>query len=313
MRDKQEADDVGRILDRAKLRIAGLVLEVVPASEEDSIVVLASHVPFLVDEGKSDCTLVVRRGVRAEGDWGDRIFTSGGLWSLYWNGRSYTLPLVSPLYGPEPYRVARFNADFSRGDLYERESGPVAWLTALGNTRPGAALMPLEHPLDELIFVNLLSRGRGLCIHACGLSDQRRAVAFCGVSGAGKSTTAGLWKRELLTILSDDRLILRPEGTDIWCWGTPWHGDARASSPLGAPLRKLYFLKHGLENRITPLSAAEAALRLTVCCFPTFYDAVGMASTLRIISLICTSVPCAELQFVPDQRVVDLVRRDALA
>ncbi len=301
-----------RILPAATVAIAGLVLDLSLGTDLNGLEVYAHHLPFLVNGQAADCALRTHLVPVPDLEWGEKIFVSGGLWSLYRNDGQYIMPFISPRAGPRPYRLATFASDFSNGDLYVPPSDPYIRrdVPELG---PGSVVVdPLLPPIDEVILVKLLSMGRGLYVHACGVSDGTRSVAFCGVSGAGKSTMANIWKGQPVTLQSDDRLVIRPVGHAFWAWGTPWHGDAHVSSPLGAQLEKLYFIVHAAENRITPLSPAEAARRLLVRCFPTFYDGSGMEYTLDIISQICSTVPCAELGFAPDERVVDLVWRDSL-
>lgn len=301
-----------RFLPSAQIAIADLVLGLVPGANLTGVEVYDMHLPFLVDGREPDSTLRTHLMPVPDAEWGEQIFASGGLWSLYRRDNRYVMPFISRRTGPKPYRLATFNNSFSEGDLYV-----PPWSAAVRRDLPDLGVGsvtadPLLPPIDELILIKLLSQGRGLYFHASGVTDGEGAVAFCGVSGQGKSTMARLWQGQPVVVQSDERLIVRPMDDGFWCWGTPWYSDARASSPRGAPLRKLYFIEHGPVNRILPVSAAEAARRLLVTCFPTYYDADGMESTLALVSRLCTEVSCAVLSFVPDERVVDLVWHDSL-
>ena len=145
-----------------------------------------------------------------------------------------------------------------------------------------APMYPLEYPLDELIVTNWLALGRGVEIHACAVRDVNGAgYLFAGHSGAGKSTIARLWRRQPgVTVLSDDRVILRREGDRIWMYGTPWHGDEPLSSPASAPLTHGFFLHHASRNLASPVGQARAASSLFACSFPPFYSASGLEFTL---------------------------------
>jgi hypothetical protein len=168
-------------------------------------------------------------------------------------------------------------------------------------------LDPFAAPLDELLVVNLLALGRGIHVHALGVVHKERALVFSGVSGAGKSTLAELWKKREVKILSDDRISIRKQDRRAWAYGTPWHGDARISLPVKAPLTAIYFIEHGKENRIIPISVNEATKRLMVRCFPTFYLQGGLEYTLSFITELVQEIPCYELQFTPDQRAINEV------
>jgi len=166
-------------------------------------------------------------------------------------------------------------------------------------------------------MVNLLSLGRGLAIHACGVIDQGKGLVFAGTSGAGKSTLANLWEDKKktsskggITILSDDRLILRKVKNRFWVYGTPWHGDAHISSPEKALLNKIFFLKQTPENYVRKLKKMDAVSRLLVTTFPTFYSSEGMGYTLAFCGDLINEISCYELGFVPDQRVIDLIENE---
>jgi hypothetical protein len=163
--------------------------------------------------------------------------------------------------------------------------------------------------MTEILMVNLLSRGRGVLLHACGVATiGGRGHLFVGVSGAGKSTLANLWRRRSdVVVLSDDRVIVRRRGEEFWAHGTPWHGDAKLASPVAVPLERIYVIEHAEENRAVPLKPVDAASRLLVRAFPTYWDAEGMAFTLQLLGQLSQAVPCYELGFVPDQSVIDFV------
>jgi hypothetical protein len=223
------------------------------------------------------------------------VFDSKGLWKLYrWQGK-HLFVFTAPNPTPHVYKIGVFTQDFTRGDVYVKYH------------YPHETIDPIEYPLDELLWVNYLALGRGLEVHGLGIIANETGLAFIGVSGSGKSTLAELWKKRDVRILSDDRLILRRKDGGIQMYGTPWHGDARISLAEDIPLHSIYFLKQARENRIVRLSPIEAASRLLVRCFPTFYYLKGMEYTLNFISEVVQEIPCFELQFKPDQQAIDEV------
>jgi hypothetical protein len=116
---------------------------------------------------------------------------------------------------------------------------------------------------------------------------------------------ARLWEDDPgVTILSDDRIILRKINNQIWMYGTPWHGEAGFAAPTRAPLNKVYFLRKGAENQIFPLKEAESITRFFSCCFPLFYNRDAVDFTLRFFDEVAKSVPCYELGFLPDKTTV---------
>jgi hypothetical protein len=158
-------------------------------------------------------------------------------------------------------------------------------------------------------MIGLLCKGRGVLLHACGVAHDGQGLVFAGTSGAGKSTLARLWADQKdVEVLSDDRVIVREQGGRFMVYGTPFHGDARLASPEGVPLERIYLIDHAPKNRLAPLDPLDAASRLLVRSFPTFWDAEGMAFTTGLLGKLAQRVPCHELGFAPDGRIVDFVR-----
>lgn len=274
-----------------KLRFADIVILLTPGFE-----IPRTYKPFLFD-GQPDVTLQVYHGSIPSCEWGTLVFDPGGNWSLYQDDKKWVIP-VSPPGSSKLWRLALFDLDFCSGEVYVRS-----------RETEQASFYPLAYPLDEVLMVNLLSRGRGVLLHACGISYGGRGTIFAGTSGAGKSTLATLWEgREEVTLLSDDRVIVRQRNGRFWIYGTPWHGDARAASPDAVPLERIFIIRHGSENRAIPLSPLNATSCLLVRSFPAFWDAEGMAFTLEFLGQLSQAVPCYELGFVPDESVVDFVR-----
>src|SRR5206468_8367928 len=143
--------------------------------------------PFLEASAKPDLVVRAKRRSPPRRDLGDPAFDSGGAWRLYRDGPGWSFELSSPALGPSPYQTARFDREFRRGEVW---LDPVVFPA-------GRAANPLQYPLDELLVVNLLARGRGVEVHASGLRDRDGAgLLFVGQSGAGKTTIARLWGGE---------------------------------------------------------------------------------------------------------------------
>ena len=255
---------------------------------------------FLVRDGAVDATVTVAWGELREPFTGEELFDSGGLWKLYRQEGDYVFRFSSPVIGQYPYKEARFNPDFTSGE---------ATLHADYHDRREPAT-PLEYPLDELLMTNLLARGRGVEVHALGIRDRDgRGYLFTGHSGAGKSTTAKLWEKEGVLVLSDDRIILRFQDGKFWMYGTPWHGESKLAAAERTELTRIFILGRGKQNEMVPLSPADAVSQLFARSFVPFYEPAALDYTLELLQQIAEAVPCAELRFVPDENVVEFVRK----
>jgi hypothetical protein len=234
------------------------------------------------------------------------LFDSGASWRLYQREAQYHFCFTSQAFtaaagGAECiYKIAIFNADFTQGTIYLDQ-------TYLTNMQAD----PLEYPLPELLFNHLLSGGRGVEVHACGVQDhQDQGYLFVGQSEAGKTTMSRLWQPQPHTaILSDDRIIVRQLHQEIRIFGTPWHGEANFAAPQSAPLRAIFFLRHGPNNQLIRQTPVAAIAQLFACSFPPFYNPQALDATLAFYQEITTQIPCFDLFFSLDGTVVDFIHQ----
>lgn len=256
------------------------------------------HLPFRLPScGSSD--VLLRFHCRKKDIEGDKVFDSGGIWSLYLHkDRGWGIKFCSPVRGSLPYLTGIFTEDFSIGDLFVNDAQCLE-----------AALVQPHYPLDELSVVNVLARSRGVLLHASLVDDEGRGWLFTGQSGAGKSTMAGLWERAGATgIYSDDRVIVREHDGQFWAYGTPWHGTGRYASPKRVPLSGIFVLRQAHDNAARDLPLMQAVSQLFARSFPTFWNREGLDFTVGFLQRLCDAVPCYDLGFKPTEEIVAFVR-----
>lgn len=232
---------------------------------------------------------------------GRLVFDSGGVWQLHEADGGQVFSCRSPKFGAQPYKTATVTSDFSAATIHLDRA-------CFDGSQPQ---YPLEYPFDELIVINWLAQGRGVEVHACGVRDDEtgNGYLFAGQSGAGKSTIARLWNESArATVLSDDRIILRRIGDEIWMYGTPWHGDAPLASPTCAVLTRGFFLWHEPANHISDVARAEATANLFARAFPPFFSAPALDFTVAFLGSVAGLVPFHDLGFTPDDRILSFVR-----
>jgi len=228
---------------------------------------------------------------------GKKIFDSGSRWSLFRDQGKYVLQDSSFDSDPPPNQLVILESDFKSGDIYKNDEFFKNLL-----------LDPLEYPLNQVLMIILLSRCKGVMLHACGIDDRGHGYLFLGNSGHGKSTIARLWSENQATVLNDDRIIVREKNGELFMYGTPWHGDFKEVSSKALPIRKLFFLRHGEKNSSVPKNGAEAVLMLLTRCFPPIWDKKGMDYTMGLCHRLVSKIPCYELNFVPDGKIFNFVR-----
>lgn len=229
---------------------------------------------------------------------GERIFDSGSTWSLYRSRGKYFLQNGSVESGLLPEKLVILESAFKSGQIYIKKNGSQS------NLFPD----PLGYPLNQVLMIILLSRSKGIMLHACGIDDCGHGYLFLGNSTCGKSTIARLWFENRSLVLNDDRIIIREKDGELWMYGTPWHGDFKEVSSKGLPIQKIFFLQHGKKNSADPKIGGEAVSMLLTRSFPSLWDKKGMEDTLGLAQLIVNKIPCYELNFLPDKRIIHFVR-----
>jgi hypothetical protein len=256
-----------------------------------------SHRPFRVERG-GDIRIEVAEADPPSSEGLEVAFDSGGVWRAFRHDGGLLYEFRALRLEGQVYKALAIDAALRRGTLYLPPDS--------------AHLLPrwaLDYPLDELLFQHRLAREGAVEVHGCGVVWKGRTLLFCGQSGAGKSTTARLWKRHArgARLLSDDRVVLRPGARGVRAHGTPWHGDGGFASPASAPLGALFFLEHAKANRLRPLSAAEAAARLFARSFPPPWDVEGVEGALDACADAAAKAPAFVLAFRPDRTAVEAV------
>jgi hypothetical protein len=261
------------------------------------------HHPFVISADKKQAC-----DMELDVSWADQLelpstspaFVSGGLWSAFTSSTGTKFYFSSPALGRDPYKAAWFDPTFERGHIVLRRD-------CFASDRP---VLPLEYPIDELAMMHRLSLGEGVELHALGLADHDGSgYLFLGHSGAGKSTTARLWRNEPgVKLLSDDRIILRKKAGQYLMYGTPWHGDAGVSSQACAPLSAIFLLEQAPANTILPLPGAQAAAELFARSFVPHYLSDGIRFTLNFFDELTRSIPCSVFRFAPTESAVEAIR-----
>ncbi len=257
----------------------------------------AAHHRFLHQIASPQVTLTVQYGTTGA-PRGQLAFRAGGVASLYRESNSWIIRVGEDGPSHPPDRMLTLAPSKDLGTLVmDVEQSPELTI-----------LYPLEYPLEDLLFRHLLAERRALLVHACGVAWNGRGYLFVGSSGAGKSTTARLWKAAGATILNDDRIVLDASQEQATIHPTPWFGEHPEVGGESVPLAALYLLRKGTGVGFEPIRPAAAVALLLAKSFPPLWDRDRLGETMETLGLVCRRVPCGWLTVPPDSTAVEWVQ-----
>jgi hypothetical protein len=167
-------------------------------------------------------------------------------------------------------------------------------------------------PPDVLLLTDEISYVRGFRIQESGFRSQKAKGRREKAEGTSTDSKFQIADPESQTqcpepgIENPKSKIQNPKS--YWAFGTPFAGElARVGENLRAPLAALYLLAQGPENRVEPMSDAEAARELlqNILFFARDEELVRM-----IFQTVCDfvrRVPVRRLVFTPEARVWELI------
>ena len=189
-----------------------------------------------------------------------------------------------------------------RGDFHaEWESARRrGWIRQVANPYSIDAVLRIVHTL-------LLAKEGGFLLHSASAIRNGKAFLFAGVSEAGKTTISRLAPADV-TLLTDEISYVRKQGEGYVAFGTPFTGElAKLGENVSAPIETLYLLAKGPENRIEPVSPAEATRSLLANLLFFAEDEELVQAIFHSAFEFASRVPVARLTFVPDARVWELI------
>jgi len=224
--------------------------------------------------------------------WGNSLCRTP-IWEL-WLDENHDFVFVSPRQSP-PKRVT-IAINFQKGAINFDFS-----------LLQGREIYPLQS-IDIRIAVNWLANFGDLILHASGVAVGSQGYCFIGTSGAGKSTLIkNLADQGELTILGEDQIILRYLNGQFWIFGTPWHEHEDRCSPIGVPLRKVFFLDRHQTPGIKECSASEGVTKILQTAFVPYYLPDKLPRIMDQLSLLSGKIPFYRLSYQLGTKVLPMI------
>lgn len=221
---------------------------------------------------------------------GMRISRSPEFWSVWKDGNINFIKVSHTEDAKHKSSVLKFSLDSREWDL---------WIEGSGNSAD-----PLEYPLDGLILYYLTVINGDILLHASGVNYKGKGYIFSGVSGNGKTTMAMIWDKAGAKVIHDDRLAIRADGENFKLYNTPVYDN---DEPRFSRLNSIYIIDHGKVNRSVQVAGASAISLIMANCIQHNWDPLIIAGLLRTVSGLCSTIPVYELEFVPDESIIEYI------
>lgn len=151
---------------------------------------------------------------------------------------------------------------------------------------------------------------KGIVFHSAAAVVDGSGIICTGRSGQGKSTISTLLHAAGIDVLTDERPIIRVEEAGLRVYGSPWPSSGGFVMNSSAPLKKIYFIEHGLKNELLPLTKGAALKRMLDVVMVPWMNAAFFDPVIEVLEKIAVDIPSSVLRFLPDASVAEFIRRD---
>lgn len=145
----------------------------------------------------------------------------------------------------------------------------------------------------------LLESYDGFFFHSSSLCLDGEGYLFTALSGTGKSTHTSFWRElfgDKVTMINDDKPVIRKIDGRFYVCSTPWMGKSNIGTNTLAPIKAVYVLCRGGENRAEEVSPAKVFRELleatllpdkkeNTAKLLELFD--GLFSSVKLIKLYC--------------------------
>ncbi len=201
--------------------------------------------------------------------------------------------LIEPLCSNTEKRLAPYLSDSRNFDLKISAAPDEIELYSLQSNPPCPIWIAESTLILNKLCNAVLEKYDGFFFHSSSLMLDGEAYVFSAVSGTGKSTHTALWRSHFgnkVTMINDDKPIIRKTNEKFFIYGTPWMGKADIGNNVKAPIKAVFILTRGKENsakRVKPGEVFKQILEATIV--PTEKD--KMHNLLGLLDELFTSTP----------------------
>lgn len=267
------------------LTVADLLLIIAPLQDNLSLDYSPCHEKFLVEANdvqwhpnfrEKSLLLEIEDTHQPPQLQSNKLLCENEIWQL-WLDQEGNFIFTQPKQTPQ--RWIKIDPDFQHGEII----GNFSKFDQNG-------VYPLQY-IDIVIFSNWLANFGDMILHASGFAYRGEGYCFLGDSGAGKSTLVrDLTKKAGVTVLGEDQVVLRRREDQFMIFGTPWHETPDMCSPLGVPLKKVFFLDRDAFQIVSPVRGFDAIVQIMQTAFYPIYRPEVLEGILANLSSLAGSV-----------------------
>lgn len=166
----------------------------------------------------------------------------------------------------------------------------------------------LERAAIQRKFAEYLLDQGTLLLHGSTVAVDGKAYLFAARSGTGKSTHTRLWCQlfgQRAVMVNDDKPFLSVTADGVFASGSPWSGKHGLDANITVPLKGICILERGIDNRIAPLSPADAMDMLLWQGY-TPLDAEKEAKRQQLLETLAHSVPLWKMECNKDLQAAEI-------
>lgn len=158
--------------------------------------------------------------------------------------------------------------------------------------------------LESAGIFDILAEHGMLILHSAYITTQAgEALLFCGPCGAGKSTQAELWRQYAKArVINGDRTLVQPGSRMVH--GIFYSGTSGICANVSAPLKAVILPIKAAENRIYPIKAKEAFMRLLNQCSYYTWAKDSLNRMTELVALLVNNVPVYCMECCKDESAV---------
>ena len=166
----------------------------------------------------------------------------------------------------------------------------------------------LERAALQRVFAEQLFQRDVLMFHGSLVAVDGQGYLFTAKSGTGKSTHTRLWCQlfgQRAVMVNDDKPFLSVTADGVFASGSPWSGKHGLDANITVPLKGICILERGIDNRIAPLSPADAMDMLLWQGY-TPLDAEKEAKRQQLLETLAHSVPLWKMECNKDLQAAEI-------